>query len=101
MTMDIQEFVGFLESEPDHFELAVGPHEGRNGIFVKNKTFETQTHFTDEVIGKMELRDLVVATHHGRNIEQMTRVTGYFSKIDGWNKGKVGELKERNRVGEL
>ena len=28
----------------------------------------------------------------------ITRVVGYFSKIQTWNKGKVGELKERIRV---
>lgn len=31
------------------------------------------------------------------NIEGITRITGYFSKIPGWNKGKIGELNERNK----
>lgn len=31
------------------------------------------------------------------NIEGITRITGYFSKVKGWNKGKLGELKMRNR----
>lgn len=30
--------------------------------------------------------------------EGITRVTGFFSKISGWNKGKLGELKERHRM---
>jgi len=25
----------------------------------------------------------------------MTRVTGFFSKVNSWNKGKIGELKAR------
>ncbi len=29
------------------------------------------------------------------NIEMMTRVTGFFSKVHGWNKGKLGELRDR------
>ena len=32
------------------------------------------------------------------DVEGITRVTGFFSKIKGWNKGKIGELKERTRV---
>ncbi|MFH1097156.1 MAG: anaerobic ribonucleoside-triphosphate reductase [Candidatus Desantisbacteria bacterium] len=32
-------------------------------------------------------------------IEGITRVTGYFSKISGWNKGKIAELKDRYRSG--
>ena len=30
------------------------------------------------------------------NVEGITRVTGFFSKITSWNKGKRGELKERH-----
>ncbi len=30
-------------------------------------------------------------------VEGITRVTGYFSKISGWNKGKVAELHDRYR----
>lgn len=31
------------------------------------------------------------------DVEGITRVTGFFSKISSWNKGKLGELKERHR----
>ena len=31
------------------------------------------------------------------NLEQITRITGYFTKVHSWNKGKLGELKERYR----
>lgn len=33
----------------------------------------------------------------GVDIEQITRITGYFTKLSGWNKGKLGELKARHR----
>ncbi len=32
------------------------------------------------------------------NIEGITRITGYFSRVAGWNKGKIGELKDRNKT---
>jgi ribonucleoside-triphosphate reductase (formate) len=32
------------------------------------------------------------------NIEGITRITGYFSRIPGWNKGKIAELKDRQRT---
>ena len=31
------------------------------------------------------------------HIEGITRVTGFFSKISGWNKGKIAELRDRMR----
>lgn len=34
------------------------------------------------------------------DIEGITRITGYFSRITGWNKGKIGELKDRFRNNE-
>jgi ribonucleoside-triphosphate reductase len=30
-------------------------------------------------------------------VEGITRITGYFTKLSSWNKGKLGELKERYR----
>jgi len=30
-------------------------------------------------------------------VEGITRITGYFSKVSGWNKGKLAELKDRRR----
>lgn len=31
------------------------------------------------------------------NVEHMTRVTGFFSKVESWNKGKIAELRDRYR----
>jgi ribonucleoside-triphosphate reductase (formate) len=33
----------------------------------------------------------------GRDVECITRITGYFTKLSAWNKGKIGELKDRYR----
>jgi len=32
-------------------------------------------------------------------VEQITRITGYFTKVASWNKGKKGELRDRYRAG--
>ena len=33
------------------------------------------------------------------HVEQITRITGYFTKVASWNKGKRGELRDRYRAG--
>lgn len=33
-----------------------------------------------------------------KNVDHITRVTGYFSKDSMWNKGKIAELRDRERV---
>lgn len=35
----------------------------------------------------------------GRDIEIYSRVTGYYSRVDRWNKGKAQEFKDRKRYG--
>ena len=30
-------------------------------------------------------------------VDGITRITGYFTKVSSWNKGKLGELKDRHR----
>jgi ribonucleoside-triphosphate reductase len=30
-------------------------------------------------------------------VDGITRITGYFTKISSWNKGKIGELHNRYR----
>lgn len=34
-------------------------------------------------------------------VEQITRITGYFTKLSSWNKGKKGELRDRYRNTEF
>jgi hypothetical protein len=99
--MKREEFVEYLASNPETYEWSEGENEGKDGIYVKNCQFETVTHFSDIAIEKNELNILLEQTSHGKNVEQITRVTGFFSKVSSWNKGKLGELKERNRVNKL
>lgn len=99
--MEKNEFIDYLKTNEENFEYAEAPLNGVDGIYVINKEFDTETHFADQTINNLELNELVKATHQGKNIEQMTRVTGYFSKVGKWNKGKKGELKDRYRTGEV
>jgi len=34
---------------------------------------------------------------HSKDVDGITRITGYFTKVSSWNKGKLGELKDRYR----
>ena len=35
------------------------------------------------------------------DVDGITRITGYFTKVSGWNKGKLGELRNRYRNREF
>ncbi len=34
---------------------------------------------------------------NSQHVDGITRITGYFTKVSSWNKGKIGELNERYR----
>ena len=37
--------------------------------------------------------------HQGNTLQHWSRITGYYQNVMGWNKGKVQELKDRQRYG--
>ncbi len=37
--------------------------------------------------------------YQGKPMQHFSRITGYYQNIDGWNKGKIQELKDRRRYG--
>lgn len=68
-----------------------------DGLLIRNRAFETATHCTWKAIETNPLETITAACTQGRDVDHVTRVTGYFSKVSGWNKGKTGELKDRHR----
>jgi len=98
--MEKENFLKHL-NEDENLEWEEGKLDGKEGLFVRNKQLDTVTHFTEEAIKKHNMDFLTLETHHGKNIERITRVTGFFSKTSSWNKGKIAELNDRFRSKEF
>ena len=96
--MNPKEFVNYLEKDSETYEVQETEMNNKRGIVVNNRIYDTRTFFTNEAIEENDISHLLKATHQGRNLETITRVTGFFSKTRGWNKGKTGELKQRSRT---
>ena len=90
--MKIEEFTDFLSARVEEYEWAEGAHDGKDGIFVRNKLYDEETHYTNSAITVHDINTLLAHSRQGKNIEKITRVTGFFSKVGSWNKGKTGEL---------
>jgi hypothetical protein len=56
------------------------------------------TSITNDLIAKLSPEELMGHINKGLEVEHITRITGYFTKVSQWNKGKRGELKDRVRV---
>lgn len=100
--MDRREFLDRLDEHPQlqFYVIENGEFGMPDGVMVGNTVFDTETHFSWDAIDRHEWDFLYHQTHQGKNIEQMTRVTGYYSKISLVNKGKRGEIRDRHRETE-
>jgi anaerobic ribonucleoside-triphosphate reductase len=47
---------------------------------------------------ELPVMDLESELSRGLKVEHITRVTGYFAKVNSWNPGKKGELQDRHRA---
>jgi len=72
--------------------------EDKNGLIILWQDGRSMSHVTWAAIADNDLTVLVAACKQGRDVDHITRVTGYFSKTSGWNKGKTAELKDRHRT---
>lgn len=69
-----------------------------NMLILKNKYYGTEIRFDESFIKDKKFIDILKLSHQGRNVEHITRVTGYFSKVENWNKGKKAEFSNRYRT---
>ncbi len=63
------------------------------------KNNDNVTRITAKKFMEMTPQELDEAVYGGLRVDHITRVTGYFTKVSQWNKGKLGELKDRERGG--
>lgn len=93
--MKTKEFIDRCVGEG--FEWAEGRHKEEDGIYVKNDRIGTCAHFKKEAIENNEWDALKTQVLQGKDIYHVTRIVGYFSRVENWNKSKLGELKDRRR----
>ena len=58
------------------------------------------TCFPAEVIEKADwklIEDVLTIKRDPQVLYHMTRVVGYYSRVENWNKSKLGELKDRQK----
>ncbi len=92
--MEIKDFLDRCVKEG--YEWMEEEYDGKAGFLVGSKKFDTAAHFTPEAIKNNDWPILNRQIVQGRNVSQVTRVVGYFSKVNNWNQSKIGELKDRH-----
>ena len=95
--MTFEELNAFLESNPK----ILWARDDDGNIYLRHEVYDgpnDKTKIEPKALAGLTAEKLEQVLVGGRNIEHITRVTGYFSKVSGWNKGKRGELVDRKRT---
>jgi hypothetical protein len=95
--MTLEELNAFLENNRS-IEWA---KDDDGNLFLRHTVFDQPNEklkIEPGALAKLDPAKLEQLLIGGRNVEHITRVTGYFSRVSGWNKGKRGELVDRSRV---
>ena len=83
--MNMEELDQFLESRP--YVLWMQDEEGN--LYLRHEHFDSENEKLKiepkglEALTPQKLDKLLTA---GRDVEHITRITGYFSRVSGWNK---------------
>lgn len=94
--MNKQVLIDYFNERPEQYKFKEGA-EGNGTLIVEDLHFKTCSILYPKDIEYSDLNKITMMLHQGKNVEHITRVTGYFSKVSGWNKGKVAELVDRHR----
>lgn len=95
--MTLEELNVFLEGN----KKIQWARDDAGNLYLRHETFDKEDEklkIAPGALAALTPQKLEQALVGGRNIEHITRVTGYFSRVSGWNKGKRGELAERQKV---
>ena len=90
-----------------HFYDKVMDHPGLKGHDVNvEERFVVVRNRQSNYLHKLKVKDIIDHTwknlervlygeKHPRPLEHITRIVGYYSAVENWNKSKLGELKDR------
>ena len=84
------------------FDYAEGEHKGVDGVFMHYSRKDVPdpgqvTHISLAKLADMDWLSVRRAVVNGRDVVQMTRIIGYYSRLSNWNPSKIGELKDRHK----
>ncbi len=100
--MELTRFYDQIESHPELEGLGIDTEckEHQPGVIVKQTKTGLMTRIPLAAIEAADwdvLEDVLMGNREPQILQHMTRVVGYFSRVENWNKSKIGELKDRQK----
>ncbi|MBD3408519.1 MAG: hypothetical protein GF411_20515 [Candidatus Lokiarchaeota archaeon] len=100
--MKMKEFCNQIESSKDMsgVGMELGENDKLKSVIVKSEFTGLDVKLPVEAIEKSDwstISDIIAGKREPAVLQHMSRVVGYFSKIENWNSSKIGELHDRQK----
>ena len=102
--MTPEDFYNEVEKHPDLEGYEIGPSHDENApgmlFTVQHSPNGSLTQLTDEAIRNNEwdvIEQVLTGKRDAKVLYHMSRVVGYYSRVENWNQSKQGELKDRHK----
>jgi hypothetical protein len=96
--MTLSDFFQHIESSPELKGLGI--EQGTDHLVILHSSSGNVTVLSMNCVQDNEwelLNDVLCFRKEPHILTHFTRVVGYFSRVENWNKSKVGELKDRHK----
>lgn len=100
--MEMTRFFERIEAHADLEGVGIDSEcqDRKPGVIIRNAKTGLMTRLPVEAVEAADweiLEQVLVGAREPQVLQHMTRVVGYFSRVENWNKSKVGELKDRQK----
>ncbi|MHC4915474.1 MAG: hypothetical protein ACYTGB_08275 [Planctomycetota bacterium] len=100
--MDASEFFDRVEAHPELEGAGIEEGESGDGDAIYVTHVPSGEKFRVLLSAVLEqpweaIESILTGKREPKVLSHMTRVVGYFSRIENWNRSKVGELRERHQ----
>ncbi len=100
--MEMSHFFDQIEAHPELVGVGIdtGCENKQPGVIIKYSPNSLMTRIPTAAIEAADwplLEEVLTGKREPQVLQHMTRVVGYFSRVENWNKSKVGELKDRQK----
>lgn len=98
----MMQFFEQVEAHPELTGIGIDSNcpDRKPGVIIRHGKNGLMTRIPTEAVEAADwsiLEEVLTGKREPQVLQHMTRVVGYFSRVENWNKSKVGELKDRQK----
>ncbi len=100
--MEINAFYEAIEKHPELRGVSIGANDAQEGgqFAVEHITSKLSTVVPCAAVESADwpvLEEILTGQREPEVLHHITRVVGYYSRVENWNKSKLGELNDRRK----